>query len=56
MLEAEKKFRDKKASGKVTMADKLHIRKLRQEYRDKYQRPPEAGARPATISAKGKVT
>lgn len=55
LLRAEEAFREKKKSGEVTEGDKLELRALRQEYREKYRQPTKEGAAPDAIKNKAKA-
>lgn len=54
LLKAEAEFVEKKEKGKLTHDDRLALRALRQEFREKY-RTPKPGASPAAIGTKAKA-
>ncbi len=54
LAKLEDAFVVKKEAGTLTRADKLKLRKNRQDYRDNY-RQPKTGAQPAAIVAGAKV-
>ncbi len=54
LAKLEDAFVVKKEAGTPTRADKLKLRKARQDYRDNY-RQPKTGAQPATIGVSAEV-
>ena len=54
LAKAEAEFRDKKAAGKLTNADREKLREARRAFRENH-RAPAPGASPAAIGASAKV-